>query len=738
MTRQAIIIAPLTLLLACIAEKPADPTTGVFDGTQPDGGPGTAAWAAEDITCASHTDCNTGESCLNKVCQPAQCEGGLAASQAPIGSSYTFFSDNEIGVADRGSYQGGYWIDTYSPYATTTDYESSTELSTTQLVDISGGRFTKGQKDAQYVVAIEGRSSIGFAPDLSSDAEDTNWLSLGFQPKALDAGDTDADGLEEVVIISGDGKISTCNIDSGSCDVWTFTDDDDLTLIDVAAGDVDGDAVEELVILIDVGSSQLIYVLNQDHEGKDQPESYQEHVDNVIRLDVGDLDGDRVEEIIALRDVNSIPLWGESDYIDVYNVVDSTSGDDVSGELMMLATMETADLENLEDIEVADTDADAFAEIYVVDNGGRIASFDLEGTNLYERFNKELSVTSEPFRLALSDTDGDSPQATLVDDEPTLAKGAPVPSAMILMPPYDADHSASPSSSFYGSSESVVESFTDTVSLGMSVDMGVEAEFLDLFGVSVSGSVGWRVRQTFGEGYRRSVGERFGMSADPDMYGPYHGAVVLYWGCFDTYTYEISDPNGLASGMDSEYFVLTVPVGGSTSVWSLARYNAMAEALGTLPVLEVPYAVGDVDAYPTQPERIDGTAIPEDDMVFKDLRWYTAPDVGSISYRSQVSTDNTTSTSWDTSIGSSVGVKAAGMKVGMGAEYGWGEGYSIRLGESAMFSGKVAAVPDNPSTPEDEYNMYSFRFAPVVYRHWYTNPEGDDAALYVMTYAAER
>ena len=142
MTRQAIIIAPLTLLLACIAEKPADPTTGVFDGTQPDGGPGTAAWAAEDITCASHTDCNTGESCLNEVCQPAQCEGGLAASQAPIGSSYTFFSDNEIGVADRGSYQGGYWIDTYSPYATTTDYESSTELSTTQLVDISGGRFT--------------------------------------------------------------------------------------------------------------------------------------------------------------------------------------------------------------------------------------------------------------------------------------------------------------------------------------------------------------------------------------------------------------------------------------------------------------------------------------------------------------------------------------------------------------------------------------------------------------------
>ena len=33
---------------------------------------------------------------------------------------------------------------------------------------------------------------------------------------------------------------------------------------------------------------------------------------------------------------------------------------------------------------------------------------------------------------------------------------------------------------------------------------------------------------------------------------------------------------------------------------------------------------------------------------------------------------------------------------------------------------------------------YTFRFAPVVYRHWYTNPSGDEAPLFVMTYAAER
>jgi len=60
------------------------------------------------------------------------------------------------------------------------------------------------------------------------------------------------------------------------------------------------------------------------------------------------------------------------------------------------------------------------------------------------------------------------------------------------------------------------------------------------------------------------------------------------------------------------------------------------------------------------------------------------------------------------------------------------------MGEAALFSGKVAAVPDDPNTPEDEYNMYTFRFSPVVYRHWYTNPSGDEAPLFVMTYAAER
>jgi hypothetical protein len=343
----------------------------------------------------------------------------------------------------------------------------------------------------------------------------------------------------------------------------------------------------------------------------------------------------------------------------------------------------------------------------------------------------------EPHRLALADIDGDSPQATLMDG-PTLAKGAPIPGALVLMPPYDIDHSAGPAGSFYGSGESTSEEYSDTISLGMKVDLGVSLDILPGFAAAYGASMGWRVSQTHGERTRQFVGGRFGMTADPEMYGPHHGAVVLHWGCFDTYTYEVNDPAGHASDLDGENFVLTVPVGGSVSVWSVARYNAMAEALGTLPVIDVPYTVGDVDDYPSEPERLDGTPVPDDDMVFSDEAWYTAPDVGTVSFWRSLSEEESNRMSWDTSMGTSASVTVSGVKVGVASEYGWGEGYSLTVGRSALFAGSVKAVPDDPSTPEDEYNLYTYRFSPLVYREWYSNANGDDAAFYVMSYVAER
>ena len=89
-------------------------------------------------------------------------------------------------------------------------------------------------------------------------------------------------------------------------------------------------------------------------------------------------------------------------------------------------------------------------------------------------------------------------------------------------------------------------------------------------------------------------------------------------------------------------------------------------------------------------------------------------------------------------MGTSADITVAGVKVGVGADYGWGEGYALTMGTAALFAGSVHAIPDNPDTPEDEYAQHAYRFAPVVYREWYENASGDPAAFYVMTYVAER
>ena len=46
-------------------------------------------------------------------------------------------------------------------------------------------------------------------------------------------------------------------------------------------------------------------------------------VEDITRIDVGDLDGDRVAEIVALHNVNSIPVWPEDDEILVFNIADA-------------------------------------------------------------------------------------------------------------------------------------------------------------------------------------------------------------------------------------------------------------------------------------------------------------------------------------------------------------------------------------------------------------------------------
>ncbi len=733
MNSNLMLIASLSLLAACAPELPKDPTKTVLDEVADDEeyqGPGSEVWGDTDISCEVQDDCLVGESCLDGVCQPAQCEGGLGESKAPIGSSFQFFADNEIGIVDTQSWSGSYWIDGFEPTAAGSDYTGSWEVGGSALIDLTGGHFDE-DNTATWAAAIEGRNSLAFAT-----GSDVEWISLGFMPVALDAGDTDSDGLDEVSVISEDGRLAICSMDSMTCESFNFADG--IELKDVAVADVDEDAVAEITVLLESDGEDYLYVLNLDWEETDQPETWQAHVGELSRIAAGDLNGDRAAEIVGLKDVDSWPIVDEDDELTVYNVSAPESSDAEYGEIVAVQTIEVNDRTDLMDIDVKDTDSDMVAELFAIDSDTTLVAYEMRESGLSLRYTTELEAVSEPHRIALADSDGNSPRATLKEG-PVLCKGRAVPGAVILMPPYDKDHSDGPPGSFYGSGDYTGEEFSDTVSLGLSMDIGVNADFTAVFSASLNERVSWRVSKTYAERARKYVGGRYGLTADPDAYGPYHGAVALHWGCFDAYVYEIEDPHGLVDdSAQGENFVLTVPVGGSVSVWSIGRYNAMAEAVGDLPIIEVPYEVGVVEDYPSEPETIEGDSIPDDDMIFPDEQWFIAPDVGSISFWRSIDESVSERTSMDTSLGLSASVTVAGIKVGGGAEMGWGQGYSLTVGRSAIFAGSVTAVPDDPSTPEDEYNLYTYRFSPLVYRHWYDNGTDQEAAFYVMSYVAER
>ena len=102
MTPNPLLIATVSILAACAPVLPKDPTQTVLDDVSEDEdfqGPGSEVWGDTDVTCDVQDDCLVGEACLDGVCQPSQCEGGLGDSMAPIGASFRFFAGCDAAIS---------------------------------------------------------------------------------------------------------------------------------------------------------------------------------------------------------------------------------------------------------------------------------------------------------------------------------------------------------------------------------------------------------------------------------------------------------------------------------------------------------------------------------------------------------------------------------------------------------------------------------------------------------------
>jgi hypothetical protein len=267
--------------------------------------------------------------------------------------------------------------------------------------------------------------------------------------------------------------------------------------------------------------------------------------------------------------------------------------------------------------------------------------------------------------------------------------------------------------------------------------VGVNAEFLSLFKASFTTKVAWKTSQTLGSSSSLSTGGRSSLRSDPDVFGKYYGAVVVSWGCFHAYTYEVVDPNGIYEDADGEPIIITVPVDGGTAMLSTNRYNAMAEIVGDLPQMPVPYKVGDPTTYPTSMETIYGDPINEDDLVFPDLVWYEVSDVGYVGWFNQMAESSTESSTVGMDTGVSASVTVNGITVGAGFSVGWGNGYSVTRGETALFNGAIPPFVDDPATSADEYVDNFYRVAPITYMQEYTDAGGKQSKFYVSTYVVD-
>ncbi len=681
-------------------------------------GPGGNAREEANVDCEVPEDCGTGETCVDNVCQMQRCQDGPYTSASPLSPNLRFLIDREFVVADGTASDGSFFVDGYAPQTGSIEYPGSWSMGSTAIVDVVGGDFF-GTNPELFVTASAGSSRIRVG-GIDEDIE----IDVGFQPHALAAGDTDGDELDEVFVLGQFGNYAICGLDDGQCLTGFFQNGNGR---DAAVGDVDGDSQNEVVLLLENGGEAVLFVLEISGDGEDYqaPATF-----DLQTIDVGDPDGDGVDEIFGLE-----PGGAFSDaQLHAYTAMGGSVG---------LLNSQVVDDTSI-DLSFGDLDTDERDELIILREGAQIELFrGSEGSmQLNAEFTDFLTDSTAPTRIASVDFDGDSPRTYLMDPEPILIPGDVVPVALGLFPPYEAEFSDGEASVSVGRADSTSESFSDSISLDMSIDMGVSVGFFDVakvgFGTRVRNSVSFSETQTF----RQSIGTRF--SARPESYfeGEPYGVVTMTCGCFHAYKYRIDDPaEMLGEGSNGEEFVLMVPVGGTELLWSTQRYNAMAEAVGGLPIMDVPYMVGNPDSYPPGPETLAGTPIPTEDFVFPDPPSVLVSDAGSSGFRLSVGEDMTNSVSMSTSISFGVDVSSeipllgGGVKFGADLGVGWGQGYSVRVGESAFFGGSLPPLPDNPNTPEDEYLDHAYTTMPFVYREHYTNASGDDAAFYVISYA---
>jgi hypothetical protein len=670
---------------------------------QPGAGPGSDAWADEDVACAVETDCGPGETCENGVCQPKRCYEAYD-SYAPLGDNHYFGVDGEIAIVSDDTFVDGF-------EGSNGGYMQSWDLGGEKIVDVAGGNLN-GQRPHGIAVATEFSSTV-----LLNQSDGLSELDVGIWPAAIATGDVDADERDELVVFASDGSIALCDVEKKSC---VHASIDGAQGKDVAVADVDGDGRAEPIFLFDLNGASDVVVWNPDAAETGQEESYGWELNIAPRaMAAGDIDGDAVAEVLLLED-GGWWNWAD-DKVHVFSPKQEAilGSQGVNG--------------HTKDVAVGDRNSDDVAEVAILRDDHKVQLFKGSGPGQLESIMvSDITVGETAQRMAMLDWDGDSASGKLVEG-PELISGRAVPTVVALLPPYPQGVADGVANVLVGDGQNMDESIEDSVSLGVGVMVGygIETPILE---AKVSASLERSIEITHRVTRSIYVSQKFWVDADPERLGQDFAAVVLSCGCYHRYRYLTEDPANRIGG-SGQVVEMLLPVGGQTILWSSKRYNAMAKAVGNLPLIDVPYRVGDPSSYPVEPETLASEPIPDVDMLFPELPSFQVSDIADTGFWFSATKFETNEVAESIEMGLTGSLGAGGLEVELSAKAGYSTGYSITVGKEVTFAGEVPAIPDDPETPEDEFSIYHYSFTPHVYRQHYADFAGADAGYYVLTYS---
>ncbi|GAC1351274.1 MAG: hypothetical protein NVSMB1_02710 [Polyangiales bacterium] len=713
------VLAGLAAFAACSQSQYDDPSP---EQPGPAIGPGSKAWGDQNVSCVSSDQCGANEVCTGHVCQMKRCTESTYTSTAPIGQGRYFSRDLELVVVDSNARIAG-----YKPGAGSFAHVSGTDWSSTQgqIVDVAGGNFFGSRPEATAII-LSGSNTVVV---INSKGVKTK-LPLGFTPIAVAGGDVDQDGVDEVVAMAADGRGAICHVGNAQCDGFNIeVKGATFAVRDVTVADVGGDGFEKPIILLDVGGQSQITVYNVNAAKTGGPLAVSSDIDRRLgRISAGDIDGTGVATVVGLE-------FGG------FLINDKLHSFAFAKDGTLTRTSTTDVKRDTLDIAVGTLGSAAKGQVALLRGDNSVEVFGGASTpgSLLSLYRAPLGGTAKVTRIGLSDLNGDSPAIRYVRG-PELVPGRVIPVAVLTYPPYSRTYSDGVSNFLIGNVDVNAKAQHDTLSINAGADFGVDVKLGPVIGSYINEHVEKTWVKTHGQNKVLAIGQIFAHDANPNVEGYNAATVLVSCACYHAYNYVVEDPAGKLglAGADGASTLMMVPVGGQTSLWSSRRYNAMARAVGSLPLVTVPYTLGDPSSYPKRPLTLAGGEIPPEDMVFTKPPAIRVSDAARAFFSLVVGKSETNSSALVTSLQFGSGFNAMGGHWNFNGGRVVEHGEDITVGHDAVFGGGVPPILNNAGTPEDEFKLKAYTFTPYLYREHYKDADGKDAGYYVMLYAVSK